>query len=111
MADNKVRTKMRKNRLTIDDKYMGPEPVFQPGETKDNERRENLWSKAAHWYNYFYKAKDYVPPRKLTGTVSGTFTGTAGGDAPPPNPVTNPLAEIPGYYDSSSSPLYSDPIN
>jgi len=61
MADNKVRTKMRKNRLTIDDKYMGPEPVFQPGETKDNERRENLWSKAAHWYNYFYKAKDYVP--------------------------------------------------
>ena len=57
------------------------------------------------------KAKDYVPPRTLTGTVSGTFTGTAGGDAPPPNPVTNPLAEIPGYYDSPSSPLYGDPIN
>ena len=52
---------MRKNRVTIDDKYMGPEPIFQKGETLENEKRHVLWSKAAHWYNYFYKAKDYVP--------------------------------------------------
>jgi len=57
------------------------------------------------------KAKDYVPPRTLTGTVTGQFAGTTGAPGPPPNPVTNPLAEIPGFYDSPSSPLYGDPIN
>ena len=57
------------------------------------------------------KAKDYVPPRTLTGTVSGTFNGTTGAPGPPPNPVTNPLAEIPGFYDPPSSPLYGDPIS
>jgi len=61
MAENKVRTKLRKSRLTIDDKYMGPEPIFQPGETLEAEKREGMWTKSAHWYNYFYKAKDYVP--------------------------------------------------
>ena len=59
--ENKVRTNMRKNRVTIDDKYMGPEPLFESGETKDSEDRMLKWSKAAHWYNYFYKAKDYTP--------------------------------------------------
>lgn len=53
---------MRKNRVTIDDKYMGPEPIFQPGETAEGaEGRSTKWQKAAHWYNYFYKTKDYVP--------------------------------------------------
>ena len=62
MAENKVRTSMRKNRVTIDDKYMGPEPIFQPGETAEGaEGRSIKWQKAAHWYNYFYKTKDYVP--------------------------------------------------
>ena len=62
MAENKVRTSMRKNRVTIDDKYMGPEPIFQPGETAEGaEGRSTKWQKAAHWYNYFYKTKDYVP--------------------------------------------------
>ncbi len=62
MAENKVRTTMRKNRVTIDDKYMGPEPIFQPGETAEGvEGRLTKWQKAAHWYNYFYKTKDYVP--------------------------------------------------
>jgi hypothetical protein len=61
MAENKVRTSMRKNRVTIDDKYMGPEPIFEKGETLKNEKRHVLWSHAAHWYNYFYNSKDYVP--------------------------------------------------
>lgn len=62
MAENKVRTSMRKNRVTIDDKFMGPEPIFQPGETAEGaEGRSTKWQKAAHWYNYFYKTKDYVP--------------------------------------------------
>ena len=62
MAENKVRTSMRKNRVTIDDKYMGPEPIFQPGETAEGvEGRHVKWQKAAHWYNYFYKTKEYVP--------------------------------------------------
>ena len=62
MAENKVRTNMRKNRVTIDDKYMGPEPIFQQGETAEGvEGRLTKWQKAAHWYNYFYKTKDYVP--------------------------------------------------
>jgi len=62
MAENKVRTKMRKNRVTLDDKYMGPEPAFSPGETAEGvENRASLWTKGAHWYNYYYKAKDYVP--------------------------------------------------
>ena len=62
MAENKVRTKMRKNRVTLDDKHMGPEPAFSPGETSANvENRLSIWTGAAHWYNYFLKAKDYVP--------------------------------------------------
>ena len=61
MAENKARTKMRKNRVTIDEQYMGPEPVFQKGETASNvTNRLALWSKGGHWYNYYYKPKDYV---------------------------------------------------
>lgn len=61
MAENKVRTKMRKQRVTLDDKYMGTEPIFASGQTLTAENRGSLWTKAAHWYNYFYKVKDYVP--------------------------------------------------
>ena len=62
MAENKVRTKMRKNRYTIDDKYMGAEPFWNKGETPtDPAERQLQWGKAAQWYNYFYKLKDYVP--------------------------------------------------
>ena len=60
MAENKVRTKLRKQRVTLDDKYMGPEPIFAAGElTADN--RNGKWTKASHWYNYYYNSKDYVP--------------------------------------------------
>ena len=61
-AENKVRTKMRKNRYTIDDKYMGVEPFWEQGKTPtDPAERQLQWGKAAQWYNYFYKLKDYVP--------------------------------------------------
>ena len=63
MAINKVRTKLRKKRVTLDDKYMGPEPFWSPGESAKLSESESMgqWTKGAHWYNYFYKTKDYVP--------------------------------------------------
>lgn len=59
----KKRAKTRANRLTIDHIKMGPEPLWQPGESEklSESERKVQWSKAAHWYNYFYKSKDYVP--------------------------------------------------
>ena len=60
MAENKVRTKLRKQRVTLDDKYMGAEPIFASGELT-TENRSSKWTKAAHWYNYYYNSKDYVP--------------------------------------------------
>jgi len=61
MAENKARTKMRKNRVTIDDTYMGTEPVFQKGETLKAKDRSIAWGTGAQWYNYYYKAKDFTP--------------------------------------------------
>jgi hypothetical protein len=60
MADNKIRNKLRKNRMSIDQTHMGPEPVFQKGETLNNPKRDSLWTGAATWYNYYLKPKDYV---------------------------------------------------
>ena len=62
-ALEKKRIKGRKNRVTIDDKYMGPEPWWDkdnPTPT-DKSKADSQWSQAAHWYNYFSKPKDYVP--------------------------------------------------
>ena len=59
----KARVKGRKNRVTIEDKYLGQEPWWDednPPPT-DQSERNIAWTKAAHWYNYFYKAKDYTP--------------------------------------------------
>ena len=56
-ALEKKRVKGRKNRVTIDDKYMGPEPFWD----EKNPSTAASRSKAAHWYNYFSKPKDYVP--------------------------------------------------
>ena len=61
MAENKVRTKLRKQRVTLDDKYMGAEPIFASGQTLTAKNRGSMWTKAAHWYNYYYNSKDYVP--------------------------------------------------
>jgi len=58
------------------------------------------------------KAKDYVPPRTLTGVTTGTVgPGGPGQAGPPPNPVTNPMAAVPGFYDTPASPLYGDELS
>jgi hypothetical protein len=63
MADNKIRNKLRKNRGSIDETHMGPEPVFQTGETGVKVlNRYSLWAHAATWYNYYLKPKDYIQP-------------------------------------------------
>lgn len=53
---------MRKNRVTLDDQYIGKEPFFNPGETPTEESpRGSAWHKAMYYYNYHYKPKNYVP--------------------------------------------------
>lgn len=60
-ALEKARTKGRKNRSSIDSIKMGPEPVFNKGETKSSvKNRQGLWLKGATWYNYYNKPKDYI---------------------------------------------------
>ena len=60
-ALEKARTKGRKNRSSIDSIKMGPEPVFNKGETKSSvKNRQGLWLKGAMWYNYYNKPKDYI---------------------------------------------------
>ncbi len=62
-AKNKAkRVKMRSNRQSIDQIKMGPEPFWDEGECPtDPSERKLQWSQAAHWYNYFFKAKDFAP--------------------------------------------------
>ena len=60
----KARIKGRKNRVTIEDKYLGPEPWWDEDNPQPKEeltKPGNQWMKGAQWYNYFYKAKDYIP--------------------------------------------------
>ena len=60
----KARIKGRKNRVTIEDKYLGPEPWWDEDNPQPKEeltKPGTQWMKGAQWYNYFYKAKDYVP--------------------------------------------------
>lgn len=60
----KARIKGRKNRVTIEDKYLGPEPWWDEDNPQPKEEltKPGLeWMKGAQWYNYFYKAKDYIP--------------------------------------------------
>jgi len=49
--------KKRKRGPSLDEKYLGPEPIFTP----ESKFTSSAWTKAAHWYNYFYKSKDYMP--------------------------------------------------
>lgn len=54
-------------------------------------------------------AKDFVPPRQLTGMTSGVPLDTLGlGNQPNPNPVTSPYAELPGFYETPSNDPFGD---
>ena len=57
------RSEKRSKRLSLDQIHMGPEPFWEEGVTSKYTKSEiNVeWTKAAHWYNYYYKLKDYVP--------------------------------------------------
>ena len=61
--NNAKRAKMRSSRQSIDSIKMGAEPFFEDGESAklgESEAR-STWSKAAQWYNYFYKLKEFMP--------------------------------------------------
>ena len=64
---NKKRIAMRKDRVSLDAKMMGPEPIFteEEGALTIAEQEDGtvgpLWSGATRWYNYFYDNKDYIP--------------------------------------------------
>jgi len=49
--------KKKKRGPSLDDKFMGPEPLF----TETDVCNDNTWTHAARWYNYYYKSKDYTP--------------------------------------------------
>ena len=53
--------KQRKRAVGLDEKAFGSEPIFNPGETPENETERSIaWGKAANWYNYFNKPKDHT---------------------------------------------------
>jgi hypothetical protein len=47
----------KKRGPSLDDKYLGPEPIY----TAEADVTSSAWTHGAHWYNYFYKTKDYMP--------------------------------------------------
>lgn len=59
---NPLRTKMRSERVTIDGKMLGKEPAWNASDipTEDGQRKIE-YIKAASWYNYDHKPKDFVP--------------------------------------------------
>lgn len=48
---------MARRGLTLEDKYLGKEPLFD----EKSEFTTVEYQKATNWYNYFYKNKDYLP--------------------------------------------------
>ena len=56
---------MAKRRIrSIDAMVMGLEPLWDdssPCPPLDEPNRNTQWTKAAHWYGYFFKAKDHIP--------------------------------------------------
>ena len=61
-AKAKASETRRSNRKTIDSVYMGSEPVFNKGDTPEDQKlADSRWCTAANWYNYYYSAKDYIP--------------------------------------------------
>ena len=59
-ALEKTRTKGRKNRASIEDIHLGPEPWWDENSPQPEEGA-SAWMAGAQWYNYFYKTKDYIP--------------------------------------------------
>jgi len=57
-ANQKLKVKMRGNRKSIEDIHLGPEPIFFDVVIPDEDFTV-VWTKAAHWYNYFLGPKDY----------------------------------------------------
>lgn len=49
---------MAKRGLTLEDKYIGKEPLFT-GEEDFTDM--GLYQRSTNWYNYYYKSKDYLP--------------------------------------------------
>jgi len=64
---NKKRIAMRKDRVSLDAKMMGPEPIYTEDQhdemiaEQENGTVGSLWSTGSRWYNYFYDNKDYIP--------------------------------------------------
>ena len=64
---NRKRIAMRKDRVSLDAKMMGPEPLFTEDQQIEIAKEQEdgtvgpLWSHASGWYNYFYDNKDYIP--------------------------------------------------
>ena len=49
---------------SIDEAVMGREPLWDdsnPCPALDDPKRDGQWSKASHWYGYFFKSKDHIP--------------------------------------------------
>lgn len=51
------RTRTKKRGPSLDEKMMGPEPIFN----QDTEFTQSLYINSSRWYGYFYKNKDYLP--------------------------------------------------
>jgi hypothetical protein len=61
-AKKKDRVSLRANRVTIDDKMLGNEPVWNESEVPTDESdRKVQYAQAALYYNYFYKTRDFAP--------------------------------------------------
>ena len=67
MALKKTKKKItsRKDRVSIDQKMMGPEPLFTEEDNTLGEQPEGkvgtMWAKASRWYSYYYDNKHYCP--------------------------------------------------
>ena len=54
---------VKRNRKTLEELYMGPEPLWDktnPCPSFDDPKRTSEWSKASHWYSYKFQSKDHI---------------------------------------------------
>jgi len=67
MALKKTKKKItsRKDRVSIDQKMMGPEPLFTEEDNTLGEQPDgkvgSMWATASRWYGYYYDNKHYCP--------------------------------------------------